>query len=146
MTISENNKKIIYSLLVFPFPVAGIPILVYILPFYASNFNLGLGNNTNRSQPDIVENFRKDNINISRVCLQKFHSAFLSRSGQVMTCGHGRGGRLGHGSETMQLAPKGECEGDHLETYSPKVHIFSCTVAQPLYRPGPGCGPLCVSV
>ena len=73
-----------------------------------SNFNLGLGNNTNRSQPDIVEGFRKDNINISKVCLQKFHSAFLSRSGQVMTCGHGRGGRLGHGSETMQLVPKGE--------------------------------------
>ena len=42
MVISENNKKIIYSLLVFPFPVTGIPILVYILPFYASNYNLGL--------------------------------------------------------------------------------------------------------
>ena len=42
MTISENTKKFIYSLLVFPFPVTGIPILVYILPFYASSFNLGL--------------------------------------------------------------------------------------------------------
>ena len=68
-----------------------------------SNFNLGLGNNTSRSQPDVVEGFRKDNVNISKVCLQKFHSGFLTRSGQVMTCGHGRGGRLGHGSETMQV-------------------------------------------
>ena len=42
MVISENTKKIIYSSLVFPFPVTGIPILVYILPFYASNYNLGL--------------------------------------------------------------------------------------------------------
>jgi hypothetical protein len=28
------------------------------------------------------------------------------RSGVVLTCGHGRGGRLGHGSETMQLTPR----------------------------------------
>ena len=42
MVISDNNKNIIYSLLVYPFPVTGIPILVYILPFYASNYNLCL--------------------------------------------------------------------------------------------------------
>ncbi len=24
----------------------------------------------------------------------------------MLTCGHGRGGRLGHGSETMQLTPR----------------------------------------
>ena len=28
--------------MVFTFPVAGVPIFVYILPFYASNYNLGL--------------------------------------------------------------------------------------------------------
>ncbi len=31
--------------------------------------------------------------------LCKFHSVFLSECGRVLTCGHGLGGRLGHGSE-----------------------------------------------
>jgi len=71
-----------------------------------NNYNLGLGSNTSRSNPDILEQFRKDGTNISKVELQKFHSAFVTKSGAVLTCGHGRGGRLGHGSETMQLVPK----------------------------------------
>jgi len=72
-----------------------------------SNYNLGLQNNSTRMQPDLVESFRKENVNFSKVVLQKFHTGFISKTGEVMTCGHGRGGRLGHGSETMQLAPKG---------------------------------------
>ena len=71
-----------------------------------SNYNLGLGTNTIRHQPDIVESLRKDGVNISKVCLQKFHSAMITRGGKVLTCGHGRGGRLGHGAETMQLVAR----------------------------------------
>ena len=71
-----------------------------------SNYNLGLGTNTNRAMPDLVETFRKENVNICQVSLQKFHSAFVTRDGGVLTCGHGRGGRLGHGAETMQLIPR----------------------------------------
>ena len=33
----------------------------------------------------------------------KFHSVFLSVDGRVFTCGHGRGGRLGHGNEKTLL-------------------------------------------
>ena len=33
----------------------------------------------------------------------KFHSVFLTDEGQVFTCGHGRGGRLGHGNEETLL-------------------------------------------
>ena len=29
----------------------------------------------------------------------KYHSVFLTAGGRVLTCGHGRGGRLGHGTE-----------------------------------------------
>lgn len=35
--------------------------------------------------------------------LCKFHSVFLSQKGQVYTCGHGPGGRLGHGDEQTCL-------------------------------------------
>ena len=33
----------------------------------------------------------------------KYHSVFVSTAGQVYTCGHGRGGRLGHGHELTVL-------------------------------------------
>ena len=38
-------------------------------------------------------------ILIVQVVLEKFHSVLLTSCGVVLTCGHGRGGRLGHGSE-----------------------------------------------
>ncbi|EPQ10022.1 Inhibitor of Bruton tyrosine kinase [Myotis brandtii] len=38
-----------------------------------------------------------------KVVLCKFHSVFLSQKGQVYTCGHGPGGRLGHGDEQTCL-------------------------------------------
>lgn len=39
----------------------------------------------------------------SQVVVCKFHSVFLSQKGQVYTCGHGQGGRLGHGDEQTYL-------------------------------------------
>ena len=72
-----------------------------------ANYNLGLGTHATRNNPDIGHpELRKDGTSISKVAMQKFHSAFVAKTGSVMTCGHGRGGRLGHGSETMQLIPK----------------------------------------
>lgn len=71
-----------------------------------SNYNLGTGDNSTRNNADVPDFFRKQNISIKKVALQKFHSGFLSSTGVVYTCGHGRGGRLGIGSETMLLAPK----------------------------------------
>ncbi|XP_011920292.1 PREDICTED: inhibitor of Bruton tyrosine kinase isoform X4 [Cercocebus atys] len=41
-----------------------------------------------------------------KVVLCKFHSVFLSQKGQVYTCGHGPGGRLGHGDEQTCLVPR----------------------------------------
>lgn len=34
-----------------------------------------------------------------QVVLCKYHTVFLTVDGQVYTCGHGQGGRLGHGDE-----------------------------------------------
>ena len=35
----------------------------------------------------------------------KFHTVFLTHRGTVYTCGHGQGGRLGHGNEEVGLKP-----------------------------------------
>jgi len=70
-----------------------------------SNYNLGLGTNTIRTVPDLLDQFRRSATYLSSVSLGKFHSGFVTSAGVVLTCGHGRGGRLGHGSETMQLLP-----------------------------------------
>jgi hypothetical protein len=70
-----------------------------------SNYNLGLGTNTARSTPDVLDHFRKSGTHLAAVSLGKFHTGFVTSSGTALTCGHGRGGRLGHGSETMQLLP-----------------------------------------
>ena len=40
---------------------------------------------------------------VFQVVLCKFHSVFLSQTGKVFTCGHGQGGRLGHGDEQTYL-------------------------------------------
>ena len=50
------------------------------------------------------------NVQVSlspQVVLSKFHSVFLSQKGQAFTCGHGQGGRLGHGDEQTYLVQTG---------------------------------------
>ena len=42
----------------------------------------------------------------TQTVLCKYHSVFLSQSGQVYTCGHGQGGRLGHDDEHTTLEPR----------------------------------------
>ena len=71
-----------------------------------SNYNLGLGHHTLKPTPEINEFFRKDNAKCQNAKISKFHSAFLTDEGCVYTCGHGRGGRLGHGHSESLLSPK----------------------------------------
>jgi len=100
-----------------------------------SNYNLGTADNSTRNNPDLIEYFRKQNISVKKVALQKFHSCFLSSTGTVYTCGHGRGGRLGIGSETMLLSPKaiqiGPCMDvalgvDHSVFLSETGTVYTC--------------------
>ena len=70
-----------------------------------SNYNLGLGHHTLKPTPDLNEFFRKDGL-VKNAQISKFHSAFLTDNGGVYTCGHGRGGRLGHGHSESLLSPK----------------------------------------
>ncbi|KAK2162357.1 hypothetical protein LSH36_100g11000 [Paralvinella palmiformis] len=71
-----------------------------------SNFTLGHGNEQHRRYPEAVEVFRKQGISIKQIVMCKYHTVFLSTAGKVYTCGHGRGGRLGHSSEMTCLEPK----------------------------------------
>ncbi len=72
-----------------------------------ANYNLGSVASSAQHQPDQpLETFRREGIFLRAAALNKFHSAFLSTDGRVFTCGHGRGGRLGHGNEESQLGPR----------------------------------------
>ncbi|XP_053489601.1 inhibitor of Bruton tyrosine kinase [Ictalurus furcatus] len=71
-----------------------------------TNFSLGHGNQESRHNPEIVDLFPRSGVYIKQVVVCKFHSVFLSQKGQVYTCGHGQGGRLGHGDEQTYLVPR----------------------------------------
>ncbi len=55
---------------------------------------------------EVMEYFKKTDTSISQVVMSKFHTVFLSKKGQVFTCGFGIDGRLGHGDELTLIAPK----------------------------------------
>lgn len=38
-----------------------------------------------------------------QVAVNKYHTVFLTDTGKVYSCGHGLGGRLGHGDELTRL-------------------------------------------
>ncbi|KFV76756.1 Inhibitor of Bruton tyrosine kinase [Dryobates pubescens] len=70
------------------------------------NFTLGHGGQQGKHHPELVDLFPRNGVYIKQVVLCKFHSVFLSHKGQVYTCGHGQGGRLGHGDEQTCLIPR----------------------------------------
>ncbi|GCC27162.1 hypothetical protein chiPu_0005584 [Chiloscyllium punctatum] len=71
-----------------------------------TNFTLGHGSQQSKHHPELVDYFSRSGIYIKEVLLCKFHSVFLSQKGHVYTCGHGQGGRLGHGDEQTYLVPR----------------------------------------
>lgn len=82
-----------------------------------SNITLGHSSENRRAYPETVEIFRKKNITIRDVILCKYHTVFLTSTGQVYTCGHGHGGRLGHGDEQTCVVPR------HVEAVEHEVCI-----------------------
>ncbi|KAJ9579143.1 hypothetical protein L9F63_024751 [Diploptera punctata] len=93
-----------------------------------NNYSLGTGNEQSRSQPELLDMFRKQNISIKQVAMHKFHSVFVSHDGRVFSCGHGQGGRLGLGTEGAALTPcnvRIQNSGSH----SPDASALACSMA-----------------
>lgn len=70
------------------------------------NYNLGIGNEQGKLTPERLENFRKENIFIRDVSISIFHSIFLTDTQEVYVVGHGKGGRLGIGTENTLVVPQ----------------------------------------
>ncbi|ELT94596.1 hypothetical protein CAPTEDRAFT_128118, partial [Capitella teleta] len=103
-----------------------------------ANFTLGHEKEQRKKHPERIEYFGRHGISIKQVLMCKYHSVYLSTAGHVYTCGHGRGGRLGHGNEQTILAPKlieavkqEECilvsaSNDHTVMLMQSGKVFSC--------------------
>jgi alpha-tubulin suppressor-like RCC1 family protein len=64
---------------------------------------LGNGDRSSSVTPVAVDAL--DDVPVAQISLGTAHNAVLTADGQVLTWGHGSGGRLGHGDEDDQLVP-----------------------------------------
>ena len=67
---------------------------------------LGLGDEDDRTIPTRVARAVFDGEAVLMVACGKYHTATLTERGGVYTFGNGEDGRLGHGDEENQLAPR----------------------------------------
>uniref|UniRef100_A0A1X7V048 BTB domain-containing protein n=1 Tax=Amphimedon queenslandica TaxID=400682 RepID=A0A1X7V048_AMPQE len=75
------------------------------LYLWGGNVNNTLGHDRSKLNPEPVEAYPAFG-NVEKVVLCKFHTLILTKRGAVYSCGHGTGGRLGHGNENTVLSPK----------------------------------------
>ncbi|XP_014665632.1 PREDICTED: inhibitor of Bruton tyrosine kinase-like [Priapulus caudatus] len=68
-----------------------------------ANFTLGHSDGKSKHYPEMVVEFKKHSLSIKQVVMCEFHSVVLTHCGRVYTCGHGRGGRLGHDAMTCLM-------------------------------------------
>uniref|UniRef100_A0A146MBK5 Inhibitor of Bruton tyrosine kinase n=1 Tax=Lygus hesperus TaxID=30085 RepID=A0A146MBK5_LYGHE len=69
------------------------------------NYTLGVGTNDPKKTPEVLEFFRRNALSIKEICMEEFHTVFVTTCHQVYVCGHGQGGRLGIGKEKPLLIP-----------------------------------------
>eukprot|EP00127_Corallochytrium_limacisporum_P006966 Clim_evm20s239 gene=Clim_evmTU20s239 len=70
-----------------------------------SNFNLGHAEADGHAYPEMITALKGTQTRINDIVVAKYHTLFLTEGGQVLSCGFGRGGRLGHGDERAYLEP-----------------------------------------
>lgn len=69
----------------------------------------GLDNQKTRKIPELLDQFEDYNNGVQQICLDKYHTVFLTCLGQAYSCGLGQGGKLGHDSEFTSISPKRIC-------------------------------------
>ena len=69
-------------------------------------FWTGLGKQHSPELPELLDVFPKGSGGIKKVVMNKFHSVFLTSSGQAFSCGIGQGGKLGLGTESTVIIPQ----------------------------------------
>ncbi|XP_043231783.1 inhibitor of Bruton tyrosine kinase-like [Amphibalanus amphitrite] len=69
-------------------------------------FSIGVERIKARPVPEPLDVFRRAGFWIRQIAMSKFHTVFVTQSGEVFSCGHGIGGRLGHGDEESVMAPR----------------------------------------
>lgn len=69
----------------------------------------GLDNQKTRKSPELLDSFEDDCFGVQQICLDKYHTVFLTHTGQAYSCGLGQGGKLGHDSEFTSISPKKIC-------------------------------------
>lgn len=101
------------------------------------NYNLGHNHDGNLKVPEKVKRFSRDKFtsSICNVNFGKYHTLFLDKNGNVYSCGYGKGGRLGLGSESTHLEPtlipglknivKISCSNDHSLALSADGKVYS---------------------
>jgi len=96
--LDSKNSIILINAIFFP---------VLFWAFYIAFITyLGLGDSKSRSTAEFNDTLYQLHQSIIDVVITKFHTVFLTEQGKVFTCGHGPGGRLGHGNEETILQPK----------------------------------------
>lgn len=68
-------------------------------------FYLGLEKQSSAEFPELLDAFPKQSKGVIQVAMSKFHSVFVSSTGEAYSCGIGQGGKLGHGSEATVISP-----------------------------------------
>ncbi|RZF45920.1 hypothetical protein LSTR_LSTR008297 [Laodelphax striatellus] len=71
-----------------------------------SNYTHGSGSQQARTNPELVDYFRRNNIVVGQICMDKFHTVFRGEDGRAWACGLGQGGRLGLDSEGTFITPQ----------------------------------------
>ena len=83
-----------------------INIYISALCYNPCTFFTGLEKQQSPEFPELLDAFPKSIGSLKQVVMNKFHSVFVTSSGQTYSCGIGQGGKLGLGSEATVISPQ----------------------------------------
>lgn len=108
---------------------------------YGGGGVMGLGDEEDQEVPRLVGGPLAD-VRVVQVSMNSYHSLVVTSEGHLFSFGHGRYGRLGHGSEENELRPRrvrGALEGEYVVCAAAgRCHSVVCTKSGAVYTFGQG--------